>query len=399
MEKYPYTNYHELNLDWIIDYVQKITGGALTSDDIVQTLGGAADKVMSQKGVTASVTDLQQTFTELLAQKIDKSAVRQVIGTSVSDVMSQNAVTQAINNAIADIYRRNIVYYSTDGGATWRCSKSYADVLASSGNPFTHYLFYNGDQSTTKNYTEIFPKHFGNDYITFIGTSGASSEKQPPNVGTVSRISAVSLLHTPSAITVQISESGVDDAQNSRTDRTVSPSNRWVYENLVEYSDIESSGDLTLDSKKIPSSEAAMNTFQRFPSSGDRFRAEYSSSANAINLGGCRSGTKEVYLILSITNLPDVAAGTFSCHLTCFGFDLTGSVKLYNGLNVLHVQRLSADMFAFIFSGLNSYSASGERVVTNTSIPSDNGIEHLDITLDQPPPAGTGIRVRSSLMA
>lgn len=57
-QEYPYTNYHDINLDWIIKIIQELNdkfngdSPVLTEDNIVQTKGTQVDKVISQNAVT-----------------------------------------------------------------------------------------------------------------------------------------------------------------------------------------------------------------------------------------------------------------------------------------------------------------------------------------------------------
>lgn len=94
---------------------------AILAANIVQQLGNATDKVMSQKSVTDALNTKQvkgdyATKTDLtqgLNTKLNSSAVKQTTGNSTTDVMSQKAITDALNRAtsIDDIYPVGIVLW------------------------------------------------------------------------------------------------------------------------------------------------------------------------------------------------------------------------------------------------------------------------------------------------
>lgn len=94
---------------------------AILTANIVQQIGNATDKVMSQKSVTDALNTKQvkgdyATKTDLtqgLNTKLNSSAVKQTTGNSTTDVMSQKAITDALNRAtsIDDIYPVGIVLW------------------------------------------------------------------------------------------------------------------------------------------------------------------------------------------------------------------------------------------------------------------------------------------------
>ena len=63
------------------------TDTKVAKTDIVQSVGNATDKIMSQKAVT-----------DALSTKVGKSDITQSTGTSTTAVMSQKAVTDIIGN-------------------------------------------------------------------------------------------------------------------------------------------------------------------------------------------------------------------------------------------------------------------------------------------------------------
>lgn len=69
---YPYTDFHRLNLDWLIEYVQNLTAGTITQDDILQALGDAPDKLISQKATTDILNARSAEVKQLLAEKSTK---------------------------------------------------------------------------------------------------------------------------------------------------------------------------------------------------------------------------------------------------------------------------------------------------------------------------------------
>ena len=127
-EQFPYTNIHNLNLDWILRDVKSFAEtlaefrtdfdeGMASIPEVVQTTGTSTAAVMSQKAVTDAINALiliigtlenmipgvvQTTGTSETAVMSQKAvtdaipAVEQTTGSSTTKVMSQKAVTDAI---------------------------------------------------------------------------------------------------------------------------------------------------------------------------------------------------------------------------------------------------------------------------------------------------------------
>ena len=143
---YPYTDFHRLNLDWLIEYVQNLTAGTITQDDILQALGDAPDKLISQKAITDILNARQAEVKQLLAEKIDKADIVQTSGTSETKVMSQEAVRNAIAAVVNDITKTTFTI-AKDSAGRWVTSKTYPEVIGSLSKINWKYYFYPGQIS------------------------------------------------------------------------------------------------------------------------------------------------------------------------------------------------------------------------------------------------------------
>lgn len=131
-QEYPYTNYHDINLDWIIKVIQELndkfngSSPVLTEDNIVHTKGTQVDKVVSQNAVTEFFDELDDIYVDktrvvsssditpsqgliydsvavtqltgdLTTGYLKKSEIVQNLGNNTTVPMSQKAVTDALS--------------------------------------------------------------------------------------------------------------------------------------------------------------------------------------------------------------------------------------------------------------------------------------------------------------
>ena len=224
---YPYTDFHRLNLDWLIEYIQKYTAGNLTKDDIVQALGDATDKVISQKAITDILNARREEVQTELGTKFDKFMIAQTTGDADNKVMSQKAVTDAIADVVNDITRTSVSIYKN--GSAWSATKEYSEVIASLSGINWKYYYYPGSIAEG-GYCEIFPAARTNTSISFTGTS----DYQISGEGRVTLLSPVKITwHDSGSITVVNRLIGVDDLQiGNKTSTTIAPSSRYLNGNF-----------------------------------------------------------------------------------------------------------------------------------------------------------------------
>lgn len=117
MYYFPYTNFHDLNLDWIIEYV-KSTKSEIEDlinqfeNLIVQTTGDSTNKVMSQNAVTAQLNYLSSrinslnTTVENLTRKVNQDIVNLASfeGETESNFNSDRLRLSTIENALTRFY-------------------------------------------------------------------------------------------------------------------------------------------------------------------------------------------------------------------------------------------------------------------------------------------------------
>lgn len=117
MYYFPYTNFHDLNLDWIIEYVKSAKSEAEDlinqfENSIVQTTGDSTNKVMSQNAVTTQLNYLSSrinslnTTVEELTNKVnqDIANLASFEGETESNFNSDRVRLSTIENALIPFY-------------------------------------------------------------------------------------------------------------------------------------------------------------------------------------------------------------------------------------------------------------------------------------------------------
>lgn len=117
MYYFPYTNFHDLNLDWIIEYVKSAKSEIEDlinqfENIIVQTTGNSTNKVMSQNAVTVQINflssrinTLSATIEELTAKvNQDIANLASFEGETESNFNSDRSRLSTIENAITRFY-------------------------------------------------------------------------------------------------------------------------------------------------------------------------------------------------------------------------------------------------------------------------------------------------------
>lgn len=138
MYYFPYTNFHDLNLDWIIEYVKSAKSEIEDlinqfENLIVQTTGDSTNKVMSQNAVTEQLNYLSSrinslnTTVEELTNKVnqDIANLASFEGETASNFNSDRLRLSTIEKALTRFY---VVVTHTDQDTT--CNVSMSDLLS-----------------------------------------------------------------------------------------------------------------------------------------------------------------------------------------------------------------------------------------------------------------------------
>lgn len=361
---YPYTDFHRLNLDWLVEYVQNLTAGTITQDDILQALGDAPDKLISQKATTDILNARRAEVEQLLAEKIDKADIVQTVGTSETKVMSQEAVRNAIAAVVNDITKTSFTI-AKDNAGRWVTSKTYAEVIGSLSEINWKYYFYPG-MISEGGYCEVFPAANTATSIMFTGIV----DYQTSFAGRINILYPVSILWLKSGqITVVNNGIGVDDYQDAnKLSTSIAPSSRYVHDTFVEYNDVET-GTLSLDPHKVPSSAELLKNYNRGIHTG-AFSPVYDVATKSIRLSGGNLTTADTMSFTINTVLDSTASGNIKLKITISAIvNIETTIRIFNGFNRITVRRSVANVNGWEIVNCSEQRLEGQYIST-TVIPS-----------------------------
>lgn len=367
---YPYTDFHRLNLDWLIEYVQNLTAGTITQDDVLQALGDAPDKLISQKAITDILNARRAEVEQLLAGKFDKADIVQTSGTSETKVMSQEAVRNAIAAVVNDIAKTTFTIAKDDAGR-WVTSRTYSEVIDSLSAINWKYYFYPG-RISDGGYCEIFPAANTGTSLMFTGIVNY----QTGFSGRINILNPVSILWLKSGlITVNNNGIGVDDYQDTnKLAISIAPSSRYVHENFVEYNDIET-GTLSLDPHKVPSSAELLQNYDRGIHTG-AFSPVYDVATKSIRLTGGNLTTADTMSFTINTVLDSTASGNIKLKITISAVvNIETTIRIFNGFNRITVRRSAANVNGWEIVNCSENGLEGQYIST-TVIPTASGASY-----------------------
>lgn len=161
MYYFPYTNFHDLNLDWIIEYVKSAKSEIEDlinqfENLIVQTTGDSTNKVMSQNAVTTQLNFLSSrinslnTTVEELTNKVnqDIANLASFEGETESNFNSDRVRLSTIENALTRFYvfvrhteTENTINVSMSDLLNYRTRANVRYYVADSVNNFVRYAY------------------------------------------------------------------------------------------------------------------------------------------------------------------------------------------------------------------------------------------------------------------
>lgn len=193
MYYFPYTNFHDLNLDWIIEYVKSVkseTEDLINQFEnlIVQTTGDSTNKVMSQNAVTVQLNYLSSrintlnTTVEKLTAKLneDIANLAEFETETASNFSSDRQKLSTIENAITRFYvfvrhtaTEDTINVSMSELINYRTKANVRYYIVDSVNNFVRYAYEAYAPSSTKTMIQTLP--FTNENAVYRATIDLTS--------------------------------------------------------------------------------------------------------------------------------------------------------------------------------------------------------------------------------
>lgn len=193
MSYFPYTNFHDLNLDWIIEYVKSAKSEIEDlinqfENLIVQTTGDSTNKVMSQNAVTVQVNYVSSrinslnTTVEELTNKVnqDIANLASFEGETESNFNSDRVRLSTIENALTRFYvfvrhteTENTINVSMSDLLNYRTRANVRYYVADSVNNFVRYAYEAYAPQSTKMMLQTLP--FTNENTVYRATIDLTS--------------------------------------------------------------------------------------------------------------------------------------------------------------------------------------------------------------------------------
>lgn len=266
MYYFPYTNFHDLNLDWIIEYVKSAKSeieGLINQFEnlIVQTTGDSTNKVMSQNAVTIQVNYLSSrinslnTTVEELTNKVnqDIANLASFEGETESNFNSDRSRLSTIENALTRFYvfvkhtvTENTINVAMSDLIHYRSRANVRYYIQDTVNNFVRYAYEAYSPQSTTMMIQTLP--FSNENAVYRATinipSGAITYS-PVGIVPISQSSGLSQTSVMSqrAVTEFVNNSTifvrfVIDAGTSRCNYSFETIQSYIEKKLFVYGDI-----------------------------------------------------------------------------------------------------------------------------------------------------------------
>lgn len=307
MYYFPYTNFHDLNLDWIIEYVKSAKSEIESlinqfENLIVQTTGESTTQVMSQNAVTVQVNFLSSrintlnTTVEELTAKLneDIANLAEFETETASNFTSDRSRLTTIENALTRFY---VVIKRTSSDITINVSMS--ELLNYRTRANVRYYLLDSDNATYSLYEsglptsptvglKTFPFSKSNNLI-YIGINTVSNniyyEKMP--IVEVSQSSGTSqtLVMSQRAVTEAVNKTSLHvkftiTPQNSRCNYSFATISEYIGQNSVVYGDVTWSAEGRTTYCYLYSNDASAIKFKELAAYGAKSTFDISLTAN-----------------------------------------------------------------------------------------------------------------------
>lgn len=213
-EIFPYSNFHDLNLDWVLRVVQEAQEVLKDYESlIVNEEGSGVNVVMSQKATTDSLNsirtsiDILSGFSTGIVYSVNTTSVTATCNVPYSTAVS---LSNKINNrAIANINGSNMILkrQTTDSPLTWVCSSTNDSSI----NMF-YIIHYANDNIEYLPYNKNIVQTTGNSTTDLMSQNAITNElSMKVNTSDIVQTigSSESLIMSQKAVTEQLSERGI----------------------------------------------------------------------------------------------------------------------------------------------------------------------------------------------